>query len=264
MDILDPNLLKPGNRKIKNILRDPSWDGSYLGNLSSEHIIGKITKNKFVFWKINFPSGPIICLVRHPLNKIPHQCVIDESKPLFGLKKLGTNWVNYGTGIRVLIKARTISQNKAYGEKRVSEYDEETIKLLIDKIKKNIVFREVMGIKSTNFSSLIVRPTIVPRIDGSNLITNDVLSIAENTVRFDSISVISNAFEEKLFEPGEKARILKRIFFISSKQDLSQTIINLKDKIEKITSRVSNETVTITDSMRARFFVFSKDPIAEE
>ena len=264
MDILELKFSKIGNSTTCKILRDPSWDGSYLGDLFSYHVISKKTKNKFVFWKIKFPSGTIICLVRHPLSKIPHQCVVDESKPLFGLNKLGTNWVNYGAGIRVLIKARTINQNKAYGEKRVSEYDEEIIKLLSNKIKKNIVFREVMGVKSTNLSSLIVRPRVVPQIDGSNFISNDVLSIAENTIRFDSISVISNTFEEKLFEHGEKSRILKRIFFISSKQDLNQTIINLKDKIEKITNRVSNETVTITDSMKARFFVFSKEPISEE
>lgn len=101
------------------------WDGTDITDLISHSNITCSCKkfNKIEYWIIRYypdinndepklvKECEEICMIRSCKNGI--SCLIDELKPIFGLRKLGTHWCKYGpkNKTKILIKANIINNN---------------------------------------------------------------------------------------------------------------------------------------------------------
>jgi hypothetical protein len=79
------------------------WDGSYLGILNEKDIsFSTISRgNRYIVFSLNGISD--IAILKSSTTVLP--CILDEMKPFFSLKKIGTHWVKYCSKIFILYHA---------------------------------------------------------------------------------------------------------------------------------------------------------------
>jgi hypothetical protein len=156
------------------------WDGSYLGVINDDNILNSCIYKNFVnnnnkfpekvfvedekvdrnimfthIWKLKIGILSQLCYVRKINSSIP--CFIDETKELFGLKKLGTHWCKYKNIKYILIRANN-KINKIFENKLLIDFDIDYFSVEEkDTIRKIFMFRDIMGMKLNNEKSICIR-----------------------------------------------------------------------------------------------------------
>lgn len=175
------SLLKEYNEEMSLSIPKFTWDGSDIGPIDGciyscqksedDHILHIWTKNQ----KGQAKLIPVKILKYK--NEIP--IIIDECKPLFGLKKVGKH--------KAMIKAVPIVIIKYQGDVSLKRYlndmllvPEKTGKFFIEEIRKVFIFRWLMCLNNNWENTIEVRT-------GGGI--NYPISCRENTFNYDSTSL---------------------------------------------------------------------------
>jgi len=139
-----------------------AWDGSDLGTLSKYLLIATIKYQGFTYWKFRLHGNIHYCMSRvvSTKDKGSHQCIIDESKAVFGLPKLGTHRLKYEGKNYVLSKVPMINDYTIQTEFQIGKIPNllECLRQYPDiKCKMQILmaFWDIMGIKATDNCAII-------------------------------------------------------------------------------------------------------------
>ena len=239
-------------------LKNPIWDGTYLGKLCKEMIIDKRKTNQGTYWKIRFHSVTTWCLVKKSMDKSVEQCIIDEIKPLFKLRKLGTNWAFKNQTKYVLINPYKIEsdgfqQLKDYPTlsklKLQSNQNQDTIK----SIQKIYAFRLALGIKNHNKQMISLK-------SGNNNPRQFYL-ICFNARSFEKSlnkNVLNKSIFEKYFHSNNNSdsvdpgMIIKKILDIKSDNELPKKMFHLRNIIRNIINRIDPDSILILETMMFR------------
>lgn len=139
-----------------------AWDGSDLGTLSKYLLIATIKYRDFTYWKFRLHGDIHYCMSRlvSTKDKGSHQCIIDESKVIFGLPKLGTHRIRYQGKNYLLSKVPMANDYTVQTEFEIGKIpDLDTCLAQYPDIKykmQNLMaFWDIMGIKATDNCAIL-------------------------------------------------------------------------------------------------------------
>jgi hypothetical protein len=217
---------------------DLIWDGSDLGDISRFFI--SITEAAFdtVGARLKLKTGKkvIDCLAWKYKDDIP--LIIDELKPIFGLRKIGRHKCVIQK-VKLLI-ARIVDENE-----NIFTGTKEQKKDNLEKIREHIVFRHLFGVVTTG-EFLWYRPS------------RGVMSFKEQSVSFDkNSSHISDINVKRWFsnDRGKILKIVKRLFMrIVNRDDkcLTTAVLFIRIKIDKTIRRLNGNMVCIGSGFMTR------------
>lgn len=243
------------NGSLKNI--NFLWDGSYLGVINDNNILNSCIYKKFVnnnnkfdekcedeklprnvmfthVWKLKIDSVIQVCYVRKINSLIP--CFVDETKELFGLKKLGTHWCKYKNKKYILIRAND-KINKICEYRLLIDFDIDYFSVeQKDTIRKIFMFRDIMGMKLNNEKSICIREM------------NDKMEIL---CSFDTDSKYELTASNNVTSKLELTKNIKKKWFGDAYDvcDVAKSLCGYKKNID-INSIILNLNIKMTSIMR--------------
>ena len=148
-----------------------TWDGSYLGILTDEHIISQWTvihnsRDHYLFWKVHIGPEIAVCLVRETKNFQPN--IIDELKTVFRLPKHGTHSVFYRRSLYILRKAILTDEGSPIIEAQLSllSIPPKDINVVVrNQIQETLCFRDILALISTHEGSIRFRHPTNPKVN---------------------------------------------------------------------------------------------------
>lgn len=218
------------------------WDGSFIDNLNIISVI-KIQRTKY--WAIKLNNYVVYCEVRASRNLFP--VIVDEIKPLFGLKKLGTHWC-YQNGIKYILTQANINNNGDIIQNTLLKdfsLTDQTNNTLINEIRKIFVFKDILGVNKNDESHIII-------IKNEN--NCFPISYMESIVT-DSNSTISTAILEKWFIDINIDDIVKDMTNIENGDQVLDKIYNIHDNIVSIIEKMDRNLITFADLIRSRLLI---------
>lgn len=120
---------------FKEMLRNPSWDGTYIGSITRKDILikHKLSYCPLVINLIKFVDIQIWCLIKKCQNDFI--CFYDEVKSFFGIRKQGTNILYIGNIRYNICKFYEI---KPLQTKEYVQYKEEISRIFIYRMMTNV------------------------------------------------------------------------------------------------------------------------------
>lgn len=205
------------------------WDGSSLGELSDENIKEKQIKEKQHLWTLTIGGHEAIGYVR--TSTTIHSCIIDELKPIFGLNKLNTHWFYHKKKIHIFIKYYP-------DDKKLDELSVKNINPnLIKQVQAIFIFREILGIKSTNEGNIILRDELLISTNEKKITVDEK---KEN-------AIIKDKDYRKWFTTTKEFNLsLRRLLKVHIKSDLVGRYMYYSDKINEVISRVDIKYAYLT------------------
>jgi len=157
-----------------------NWDGSNIGAID-EHLFDVHKKDDdhiLTIWSLNKKGGPKLCQVKILKYKNDVPLIIDECKPLFGIRKIGKHKATLKEHLIILIQYQEDIPIKRY-LLEMGLSPEKTGVHFIEEIRKLFVFRWFLCLNN-NFENTVEVRT------GSGM--NYPISCRENTFNYDSCS----------------------------------------------------------------------------
>ena len=228
------------------------WDGTSLGVINERQILNKYVLGKLQYWDLQLDIYRIICIIRTCRDYTP--CIIDELKPLFGLIKLGTHYVKYGSIYVILIRSRINEIGKniisetflnelvpcEMEDKDIYEdvYDKKLNKDVENKIKEIYVFRDILCLGKSNDNSIILR---------RNMTEGKIfpVSLMDSSIKLDKMTdiYVSTFIPEIIFKrwlnDDSPSRILYKMLKVRGESNFVLRLYNIKTKINEILMRIS-------------------------
>jgi hypothetical protein len=213
------------------------WDGSHIGTISSSNILSRCIVNNRIHMKISLASKVYIVKIIEASRTLC--CIVDELKILFGVKKNGTHIMTVDRKDYIIVRQVTTARNNMRFMYRVSDINVDFIgDTLINRIRRVILFREIIGLSSTFESNI-------------HIIGADVYSTSENNLVKYGESSISNVMNNNYFE-GNISYLIRGIIKIEDDISLESTLFNLRYKIESIIERVDRTRIDLVDHIMNR------------
>lgn len=215
-----------------------TWDGTDITNIISDMTIYECKNNKITYWilrKLDSVTGIYndqTCIVRSCKNTT--SCLIDELKPIFGLKKLGTHWCKINNRFKLLIKPVTNKDGYIQEELKLNLCNFPIRKLLKLQIQEIFVFRELLGVTCTYESSIILR-------EGANQIYP--MSFYEPNMSLNDTKILPCKILEKWFNHTSVDTVVKRLLKIHNIYNMASTLHDLRTKIEETIERVDRQNI---------------------
>ena len=223
------------------------WDGCYLGKYENNIILAKEKHKNCYFFiiRLEIDNEKYIIPCRYIKTKDKFANIVDELKPIFGLKKIGSHSLIISNKLYIIYKNDykiTNDQYYIYSYKSLSKFSrKDPIRTkLANNIKKIIIFRELLAIKYYYIETSIL-------IDDKNM---SIYSINENesnaNYESSSRSIITNKIAIDWFLDNDIALYVKYItnnFKSNSSEceDVNITIIRLKHQIEDTIERIDKQ-----------------------
>lgn len=232
------------------------WDGSCLGNIIKSNILNVWDfphKQKLYHLKIN--GHECICLGRD--GKSTHQCICDELKPLFSIRKVGTHWAKHGTKIMIFWRVRTNMFNYVQDELRLNELGPILNQDFIKQVQRIFIFRDIANV-STNFEN-----TIVVRTHKISFMVPYPISYKETTINTEKENSIPNTILKKWFIGVSMSDIAKDIFKITDGKQIASLISKLRGKIQNVINRVDKSQIWLEKYIISRLHDRISDDLIE-
>lgn len=119
------------------MIRNPTWDGSFIGTIKNKDILSTMKiENGLTIKLINFYDEENWCLMKK--NNDDFLIFYDELKPLFGIKKHGTNSLTIGNTNYVI--------GKYYDFVKLSSSEHLNYKKQICDL---LIYRNILGVKDS-------------------------------------------------------------------------------------------------------------------
>lgn len=202
------------------------WDGSDLGCIVDEQVIGITTTSTNTYWRLKIEDHTAICIVR--TSRTTHPAIIDELKEVFHLPKLGTHRVTYHNKLYLLIKA-PLTPNETAAQEELT-----LLQVSIDdpkfrsQIQDILMFREALGISKTYERSIIIRNSLDPL----------PMSFYEPLMTFTEKRMIPTNLIQKWFTCPDLAINIRRWLKVTNTQQVPALIHKLRSQIEDVINRV--------------------------
>jgi hypothetical protein len=249
------------SKNLKNVHSTPFlWNGTYLGRISDQNILRSNVEGNFEFWHIEIDGYQTICMIRKTKNYTP--CLVDELKPIFGLSKLGTHYVNYGNCYIILIQARTdMSGFLVYPDVTLNHLkdsfmvpgssDNSGAEDVIKKIKEIYVFRDLLCLSKSTDSSICIRKNSEGELYPVSLIDTSIK--LDRMCNIYVSTYIPDVAFNRWIKDESSIKILRNMCKLYGDNKICTRIFKLRKIVHEAVKRVSgNEFVGFTDTLMAR------------
>ena len=218
------------------------WDGSYLGQYTKSVIDWKLETKRSKYCQLNIDGEVTICEIKSVKSHIP--CVVDEIKPYFGLKKLGTHDLHIGKTLYQIIKATLPSLGGLQEDYRLDEIvkihggAQNLPEELISQVRKIYIFRNILGISQSFDRSIRIR------LEDNVMIP---ISFTENKMEPDINKPISKVAIKKWFDGNDMIipDILFEMLSIDDVNEIEYTIPIIRSEIDKVIKRIDRNLVIL-------------------
>ena len=217
------------------------WDGSditdLLKNENTTIYEGKNEKKKY--WIIENEDITETVGVKSSSHMTPS--LIDELKPIFNLEKVGTHWGKLNGKIYILFSLER-EKNEILQELTLDKYKYD--KRLEKEIRKIFLFRELLGVSQNFEKDIILRK--------KNLYIQPISFHEANIKPSTSGKVLSNLILEKWFIEKDLDQAVCEFFEIDNLENVNNVLLPLKDKLEKVITRVDPNSIMYVDEILSR------------
>jgi hypothetical protein len=230
------------------------WDGTEITKLLSKAKIREAVYHKTIYWTITWKkvkkktkkSRRIreYCIVKN-LNHGLIPCLIDEIKPIFGLKKIGTHWAKYDGKNLLFLKVVNDSKGHILSDLTLDKYGFHT--KLKEEVCKIFAFRELLGMSKSFESSIIVR-----------LVGNfvNVISFYDpNMSPSQSASVVPNTVLEKWFTETSLDLEVQNLVGINCLEQLAEKLFYWRIELLNVVKKCDPESILFVDEILSRIAV---------
>jgi len=224
--------------KIKPKQIIPPWDGSCLGLLNKHNFIEIIKlENKLTMYHIKTDKYDFYCYGRK--SNSSHQCICDELKVIFGIRKLGTHWCKYGQGLSVYIfwPIRYNTFGQIQDELKLNQLGYVDESNFVKQVQNIFVFRDLINV-GVNFEN-----TIIVRQSYQNNKKPYPISYKETTINPHKHIYIPNTVYSRWFKSNTINDALCRIFNITHYNQIADLIFKIRSVIQDIINRVDNQNI---------------------
>jgi hypothetical protein len=228
------------------------WDGSDIGYVSDANIraIGDVSAFNEQYWWLTKGNFGVACTLTRAATCLAN--IIDEIKPLFGLPKLGTHRCRReDSHYYTLTYVEVNTTNNIVERLPLSMITIPTTDLLQCYVRRTLAFREVIGLKSSNESNLLVRNDGAP--------ADRVFSAGEISIIYhDHNAVVPESVKKRWFpELDRGCAVNQEILLMANVADLTQLserVLLLRSGIEYVIDRIDKHCIWIINTIMARFW----------
>lgn len=207
-----------------------SWDGSHLGSFTSDIVHWIVDYGELHYCCLTVDGVSVVSLIKQSKDRFP--AIVDELKPIFGLRKLGTHTINLAGKLHLLTYCRLVN-GQPLDEPKLSNV-ESTAKYK-DQVQDIFAFREILGLNSSFESSIRLRD------DGQEIYPvsfREASSIVEKEKTALPGTIIS-----KWFGQTTVSTVTKRITGWSAQIDKVELVAELRKKIEGVINRIDKDFI---------------------
>jgi hypothetical protein len=214
------------------------WNGSHLGEINTKQILNEYYFKNVRHWKLLFDNKIYYCMVE--VFKDNNRILIDELKPIFGLRKLGTHKLKFNNETYIIIKLPTIDVSTfklvlhpTYLNNVESDKMDDIFRKLVQKV---YAFRYLMGIKRNGEADVIIMA------ENNNIYP---VSFLEPTIATDD-SRISNSVHENWFGRDNETiceAIKQMTNFDGREETLHIKVEEYRKKIEAVINRIDKNLI---------------------
>lgn len=227
------------------------WNGSEITELLKKAKIVEGVYHKTVYWKITWKSRnkttrkirkiSEYCVVRN-LNHGLRSCLIDEIKPLFNLKKIGTHWAHYGSKKLLFLRVALDKHQRIIYDLTLDKTEWKP--QLESEVRKIFAFRELLGMSKSYESSIIVR---------IKKVSVDVISFYDPNMEPSYIdNVIPKTVQEKWFKTVTMDQEIQNLVGIYSLEKLGEKLFQWRLKLTQVFQRCDPEAILFLDEILSR------------
>lgn len=217
------------------------WDGTDVTEIIKNAIIQEATYKKTIYWRVKWRDKVEVCIVRN-INSGLLPCLIDEIKPIFSLKKIGTHWMKFDNKKFLLLRVERDEKGSIIYDLHLDDFKyHNSLKIEVQKI---FVFRELLGMSKSYESSIILRI--------SNRLVIPISFYDPNMEPSNCKNVIPNTVLDKWFKNTSIDEVLKKMLGIEKLDDIGVLLYNLRIELEKIVKRCNPESVIYIDEILTR------------
>lgn len=226
------------------------WDGSDITEFikKKEVKIYEGENNNKTYWIIEDTnslneSNREIVLVRSALNILP--CLIDELKNIFGLEKIGTQWLKLHGKIYIIFQTLVDKEGKndaILDEITLDHYKyDKNIEIEVQKI---FLFREMLGLTMNFEKNIILRKY--------PLYIQPISFYEANMKPGSSGKVLPETVLDKWFKNTDLDSATCKFFNIDKIENMNEVLLELKGKLEKTFNRVDPTSIMNIDEILTR------------
>lgn len=227
------------------------WDGSYLGTLLSNQVevIDEIKIGRSIKCvKITIGEHFVHCLIRYTNSKIT--AILDELKPYFSLEKIGTHTFRHKGHLKIALKLYINKAGKIdYGVTLDHIPQKNIVRDMEDQIRRNLVFRELFGVKCTFARYLsVVDINYLPKV----ISYFEAGCLCENQEGSDLTMVIPDKLYQRWF--GEKDCFYETVIRLMcfNRESPESTLSYYRSIIDEVVKRIDKDLIVIYNSFFRR------------
>lgn len=223
------------------------WDGSYLGIIKKEDIL-EVFQNILDYYRILiYYQGKqiqIVAIIRRTKDMTP--CLVDELKPLFSIQKIGTHYVKYESNYLILSKPLIDDSGvNVLSENRLSDHNRKQLNPnLIDKIKKNYIFKDLLCLSKCQDTSIFIR------IRNGNEIP---ISIIDGNIKLikiadmDKSTYLSETIFKRWMTDDSPSKLLMQMLKLRNLDNIQDFTYQFKNKLDGLILRICPEYISLSD-----------------
>jgi len=159
--------------------------------------------------------------------------IIDEIKPIFKIRSLGTHKIKYKNRYFTIVKANTDKSGELVQDISLREYVNEgnpITDVFIFQVQETYVFRELLGISQSNDSNIVVR-------NGSPV------SLIERRINPYHGKVLPGSVLSRWFDQTDVTLVVKRFLSVSDVNSVPALAFRLHGEIERVINRVNRHSI---------------------
>lgn len=225
-----------------------AWDGSHLGSFKKKIVLLelKIDKRYYILLQLKKKSQ-VFCIREKSKGSLA--CVIDELKPFFGLKKIGSHTIEIDKVFYNIYYVPSTPTGEMVWETplNVEEFEFKRNEYFIDEMRKVLIFRDIMGIRQ-NFERNIICRVIDEQYYPISFNDQDNIFLAKNNS--DNTKVSSSRVLYKWFGRDPMKDTYMRM--IDNVEDDPIKKIHFYNRIKKEIERVDPNMIWLLNHIKER------------
>lgn len=220
-----------------------TWDGSFLGSYDTSIIQKRFKKDNKTHFILKTEDFEIKCLAVAPTKNLNLYCILDEIKPVFGIKKTGTHRIQIKNKIYLIYK----SESKFTDDIKLKEFSKNTNKINTQKFKndmsKLILYIDIIGLNRLTESNVFVRS----KSDDCYypiIYNNSVNKLSDN---YNTFTDISKFMLKKWIDTNIINDTVKLMVNFKKSDDITLAMFSISKQIEQIISTIDNAYIWLSN-----------------